>query len=80
MLENLTPDICVSHYANTDQELWICYEPLTIQAHSKRQVWKRLTGLLSTSEMRDFLGGHYHSEEISKKFYSLSEKTSSPVL
>ena len=80
MLENLTPDVCVSRCKSTEQALWICYEPLTVQAHSKRQVWKRLTGLLSTSDMQVFLGGQYQSEEISQKFSSLSGKPSSPTL
>lgn len=72
MLENLTPDVCVSRSISTEQKLWICYEPLAIQAHSKRQVWKRLTGFLSTSDMQRFLG-RYQSEEILTSFNSLSE-------
>lgn len=80
MLENLTPEVCVSRCISTEQELWICYEPLTIQAHSKRQVWKRLTGFLSTSDMQTFLEEHYQSEEVLTNFNSLSDGRSLPVL
>ena len=72
MLKNLNERVCVSQYAGKDQALWACYEPFNASSYSKRQVWKRLTGLLSTSEMQRYLEKNYHSSEVSDSFTSIS--------
>jgi hypothetical protein len=77
MLENLNEQVCVSRHTNKDQNLWACYEPIERHPNSnnpygKRQMWKRLTGLLTTSEMYCYLEKNYCSIEISDKFISIS--------
>jgi len=72
MLENLNGQICVSRHIGQDQDLWTCYEPLTSGSQSRRQMWKRLTGLLSTAEMANYLQEQYHSQEVSNNFSSVS--------
>lgn len=72
MLENLSGHICVSRHMGQNQALWTCYEPLTSDSQSRRQMWKRLTGLLSTAEMAHYLQEQYHSSEVSNNFSSVS--------
>lgn len=73
MLENLNETVCVSKHFGQEQSLWSCYEPLKKQGHSRRQVWKRLTGLLSTSDMEMHLEQKYNSREITEKFNTISK-------
>lgn len=72
MLKHLNERVCVSQYAGKDQALWACYEPSNVSRYSKRQVWKRLTGLLSTSEMQRYLEKNYPSSEVSDTFNSFA--------
>lgn len=72
MLKHLNECVCVSKYAGKDQALWACYEPSSVSRYSKRQVWKRLTGLLSTSEMQRYLKKNYPSSEVSDNFISFA--------
>lgn len=72
MLKNLSERVCVSQYSGKDQALWACYEPSCGAKYSKRQVWKRLTGLLSTSEMQRYLEKNYSSSEVLDSFDSIS--------
>lgn len=72
MLENLNETICVSKHLCKTQSYWSCYEPLSLQEHSKRRVWKPLTGLLSTAEMQSYLKHNFHSLEVSEKFDAIS--------
>lgn len=72
MLENLNGQICVSRHIGKDQDLWACYEPLTAVSPSRRQMWKRLTGLLSKTEMAHYLQKQYDSPEISNNFSTVS--------
>ncbi len=72
MLENLNERVCVSRHRTKNQDRWACYEPFEVRSISKRLSWKRLTGLLSTSEMQCYLDKSYCSIEVSKKFTSIS--------
>lgn len=72
MLKNLNEHLCVSRFAGKEHDLWICYEPSTPLSHSKRQTWKRLTGLLSKPEMHRYLEKTYHCSEIKDKYASIS--------
>jgi len=72
MLEHLNEGVCVSRHPSNNQNRWACYEPFEVKLKGKRTTWKRLTGLLSTSEMKSFLDKSYSSIEISKKFISIS--------
>ncbi len=72
MLENLNETLCVSKHLGKSQSFWSCYEPLAVQRPSKRQVWKRLTGLLSTSEMQVYLSRNHHSLCVCEKFKAIS--------
>lgn len=72
MLENLNEHLCVSRFAGKEHDLWICYEPST--AHSKRQTWKRLTGLLSKPEMHRYLEQNFHCSEIKEKYVDISTR------
>lgn len=71
MLQNINEHICVSRHSANNHERWICYEPYDASSNNKRQTWKRLTGLLSTSEMQCYLD-RSHSSDVSKRFTSLS--------
>ena len=72
MLKHLNERVCVSEYAGKDQTLWACYEPSNSSRYTKRQVWKRLTGLLSTAEMQRYLDKNYRSSEVLDSFTSIS--------
>ncbi|KXJ51630.1 hypothetical protein [Neptuniibacter pectenicola] len=74
MLENLNGDLCVSRFAGKEHDLWACYEPLKTQENTKRQTWKRLTGLLSISEMHSYLERNYHCSTITDKYASISTR------
>ncbi|MGI1670161.1 MAG: hypothetical protein K6L74_07540 [Neptuniibacter sp.] len=71
MLENLNGEVSVSRVKGKDGDLWVCYEPLG-SSESKRQLWKRITGLLTGVEMDVYLGERYHSSELSEKFRHIS--------
>jgi len=71
MLENLNGEVSVSRVKGKDGDLWVCYEPLGSN-ESKRQLWKRITGLLTGTEMDVYLGERYHSSELSEKFRHIS--------
>lgn len=71
MLENLNGEVSVSRVKGKDGELWICYEPLGSN-ESKRQLWKRVTGLLTDAEMDVYLGERYRSLALSEKFRHIS--------
>lgn len=71
MLENLNCEVSVSRVKGKDGDLWVCYEPLGSN-ESKRQLWKRITGLLTGVEMDVYLGERYHSSELSEKFRHIS--------
>ncbi|MFY0678422.1 MAG: hypothetical protein JXR18_14190 [Neptuniibacter sp.] len=71
MLENLNGEVSVSRVKGKDGDLWVCYEPLGSN-ESKRQLWKRITGLLTGAEMDVYLGERYHSSELSEKFRHIS--------
>lgn len=73
MLENLSRQISVSRHIGQGQDLWTCYEPLTSASQSRRQMWKRLTGLLSTTEMACYLKEQYRSPEVSRNFSLVSD-------
>ncbi len=73
MLENLNDHICVSRFSGKEDDLWACYEPLSTQ--TKRQMWHRVTGLLSTSEMHTHLDMHYHDSQLVDQFDSISAKS-----
>jgi len=71
MLENLNGEVSVSRVKGKDGDLWVCYEPLS-SGESKRQTWKRITGLLTGVEMDVYLGERYRSSELSEKFRHIS--------
>lgn len=71
MLENLNGEVSVSRVKGRDGDLWVCYEPLSSN-ESKRQLWRRVTGLLTGAEMGVYLEEHYSSLELSEKFRDLS--------
>lgn len=72
MLQNLNEHLCVSRYAGKEHDLWICYEPSTAHSSSKRQTWKRLTGLLSKPEMDRYLEQNDHCSEIKDNYAFIS--------
>lgn len=72
MLEQINDILCVSRFARHENDLWACYKPSPDCTDRKRQTWKRVTALLSTTEMQDYLRQQYQEESISEKFIRIS--------
>jgi hypothetical protein len=54
-----------------DYDQWACYEPLVTEHQSKRQAWKRITGLMSAESMNLFLAKKYPAEHVSSQFRAI---------
>lgn len=68
MLRNLSENLCVSKFEGINYDQWACYEPLMTKHKSKRQAWKRITGLMSAESMDSFLAKNYPVEHASNQF------------
>ncbi|MGH1460775.1 MAG: hypothetical protein ACRBB6_01945 [Neptuniibacter sp.] len=72
MLQHLNDALCVSRYARQENHLWACYKPSPECTDRKRQTWKRVTSLLSATEMQSYLRQHYQEDNIAEKFDHIS--------
>ncbi len=59
MLLNLTQELCVSRHISSDSERWICYTPCPSANNKKRVTWQKISGLLSTEGMQNWLNSRY---------------------
>jgi len=71
MLRNLSDNLCVSKFEGMDYDQWACYEPLTTEYQSKRQAWKRITGLMSADSMHIFLAKNYPAGHACNQFRAM---------
>lgn len=71
MLRYLSENLCVSKFEGMDYDQWACYEPLVTEHQSKRQAWKRITGLMSAESMNLFLAKKYPAEHVSSQFRAI---------
>ena len=68
MIINISNDIRVSkHLGQQQQNSWICYEPLEGNNLRKKPLWKRTTGLMSTSTMYNWLQTNYADPHIAQQ-------------
>jgi len=73
MLLNLTQDICVSKHVSADTNRWICYSPCLSANNKKRITWQKITGLLTTERMQDWLNTHYPDDCHAEVFSSIAK-------
>lgn len=74
MLLNLTQDICVSKHVSAHTNRWICYSPCLSANNKKRITWQKMTGLLTTESMQDWLNTNYPHDSHAMKFSAIAHQ------
>lgn len=72
MLEHINDALCVSRFSRQGHDLWACYKPSPDYTKQKRQTWKRITLLLSTTEMQDYLRQNFQEESVTENFIQIT--------
>lgn len=74
MLIHLNKRISVEKLADSDSSKWICYEALKNQGqYLKGTTWKRISGLFSASEMRQWLDQQFADKSLTRQFNKLAQ-------
>lgn len=58
MVVNLTQNIQISKHLGHGEDAWMCYEPLDHNDQRKKPLWKRVTGMMPTDVMYEWLKLH----------------------
>lgn len=75
MLISVNEKLSVQKYSNLHNVQWICYEPLENTGAKKRNIWKKMTGLMSTCEMRSWISKSYPGNDHAMAFQTVAGRT-----
>jgi len=68
MLINITNDLCVKKLSSKLHTQWACYIPELEPNNHKRCLWKKVSGIMSTLDMKQWLKKEYPENSHSEVF------------